>query len=307
MTLVLTINGPDTIWMVADRRISYANRPPKEDARKFISLDTTDGRALIGYAGLGETAGGTEPADWMNAVFRGRSGTVEQSLEGLAAAMGRQLPVHLASLPKNFGATHDVIATAFVNDEARLYTINIFPTQNPKHFNVNLRRHIANGPHSTKLRTPRFAVAGSGSSVIARDKASLRSVLKLVRECDALRVSPEVVADQLAAINQLVHLNAPRSSVGHKCIVIWRHRSSGPRQGGGGHQAYNGTQREDMTEPVPTISNGMDVLAIVRATLPLVLAEHHAFETTGISPGLDGNAMNAAVAKLPTKPDERLK
>ena len=70
MTLVLTVNGPETIWLLADRRLSYEGRSPKDDARKVMFLETTDGVAILGYAGLGATARGTEPADWMSAVLR---------------------------------------------------------------------------------------------------------------------------------------------------------------------------------------------------------------------------------------------
>jgi len=63
VTLVVTINGPETIWLLADRRLSFKDRPPKDDARKVMFLETTDGVAILGYAGLGVTGLGTEPAD----------------------------------------------------------------------------------------------------------------------------------------------------------------------------------------------------------------------------------------------------
>lgn len=63
MTLIVTVNGRESIWMLADRRLSYRWRPPKEDGRKMLFLETTDGVAILGYAGLGATARGTEPAD----------------------------------------------------------------------------------------------------------------------------------------------------------------------------------------------------------------------------------------------------
>jgi hypothetical protein len=47
-------------------------------------LETTDDVAILGYAGLGATALGTKPADWMSAVLRGRNLPLEKSLEVLA-------------------------------------------------------------------------------------------------------------------------------------------------------------------------------------------------------------------------------
>lgn len=95
MTLVLTVNGRETIWLLADRRLTYKGRPAKEDGRKVMFLETTDGVAILGYAGLGATALGTEPADWISAVLRSRNLPLEQSLGKLAEAIKKQLPRHL--------------------------------------------------------------------------------------------------------------------------------------------------------------------------------------------------------------------
>jgi len=48
VTLILTVNGPETIWLLADRRVSYVGRPPKDDARKVMFLETNDGVAIVG-------------------------------------------------------------------------------------------------------------------------------------------------------------------------------------------------------------------------------------------------------------------
>jgi hypothetical protein len=87
VTLILTVNGRESIWMLADRRLSCKGRSPKDDARKVMLVETTDGVAILGYAGVGATALGTEPADWMAAVLRGRNLPLEQSLGVLARAM----------------------------------------------------------------------------------------------------------------------------------------------------------------------------------------------------------------------------
>ena len=92
MTLVVTVIGSESIWLLADRRLSFKDRPPKDDARKVMFLETTDGVAILGYAGLGVTGLGTEPADWMTAVLRGRNLPLEQSLEALTEAMKKQFP-----------------------------------------------------------------------------------------------------------------------------------------------------------------------------------------------------------------------
>jgi hypothetical protein len=97
MTLILTVNGHETIWMLADRRLSRKGRPSKDDARKMMFLVTDDGEAILGYAGLSATARGTEPADWMSAVLRGRRLPLEQSLGILANALKAQFPRHMGT------------------------------------------------------------------------------------------------------------------------------------------------------------------------------------------------------------------
>jgi hypothetical protein len=124
MTLVVTINGPETIWLLADRRLSTTSgRVLKDDGCKVMLLETTDGVAILGYAGLGATAQGTEPADWMSAVLRSRNLPLEQSLGVLAEAIKKQLPRHMARMPRP--AAHYVIVPAFLGKELRLYSIDL--------------------------------------------------------------------------------------------------------------------------------------------------------------------------------------
>ncbi len=52
MTLIVAATGTESIWLLADRRISYEHHPPKDDARKIMFLETDDGKAILGYCGL---------------------------------------------------------------------------------------------------------------------------------------------------------------------------------------------------------------------------------------------------------------
>jgi hypothetical protein len=125
MTLVVAVARPETIWLLADRRLSFDSRPPKDDGRKIMFLETTDGVAILGYAGLGATARGTEPADWMSAVLRGRNLPLEQSLGVLADTMQKQFPRHMVRMPGKGGLAHTVIVPAFLGKEPRLYSIDL--------------------------------------------------------------------------------------------------------------------------------------------------------------------------------------
>ena len=154
MTLVVAVTGPESIWLLADRRLSYADRSPKDDARKVMFLESTDGVAILGYAGLGATAArGTEPADWMSAVLRGRNLPLEKSLGVLAKVMREQLPRHMFRMPGNGGPVHHLIVPAFFGKEPRLYSIDLVFAPDRKSYQFRYTRHVANEPPIIAPRT----------------------------------------------------------------------------------------------------------------------------------------------------------
>ena len=118
MTLILTVSGPKSIWAVADRRLSHRTGIVRGDARKLAFLETVDGVAILSYAGLGATAAGTEPSDWMSRVLRGVNAPMERSLKFLADAMEKQIPEHLARVPGPRGPSHSIYS--FVNEKPML-------------------------------------------------------------------------------------------------------------------------------------------------------------------------------------------
>jgi hypothetical protein len=298
MTLILTVNGPETIWLLADRRLSYKHKKPKDDARKILCLDTTDGVALLGYAGLGATARGTEPADWMSAVLRGRNLTLEHSLGVLTEALKREFPRHMVGMPGR--AIHTVMIPAFVGGEVRLYEIDLLLTPDRKAY-FRYTRHVTH-PQSAAARTPRLASAGSGALHLPKDRKWMRDLLRIVRASDRRQVTPLTVADHLAGINQAVHL--VDKQVGPRCVVAWRHRQGGVHEGGGAHQFYNGSDRE--SSPVlPTIGRGMDIGAIIAAMEPHMTKSFAAMRSGQTSPEWE-KEMHAALALIPDQPDEKL-
>jgi len=299
MTLVVTVNGRESIWLLADRRLSYKACPPKEDGRKVMFLETTDGVAILGYAGLGATALGTEPADWMSAVLRGRNLPLEQSLGVLAEAIKKQLPRHLVRISGYDSAAHNVVVTAFVGNEARLYTIDLAFTPDRKSYHFRYTRHVVDNPTSATARPPRLAIGGTGGLYLHRDKKWQRSLLHLVGASDRGQVSPYAVADHLASLNNEVHSGIHDKSVGPRCIVAWRHRKEGVHGGGGGDQSYTGTTRDTNSWGLPTITNGMDMQAFISVIMPHMLAKANGQD-------LDEDELNAELGRLPDKPDENL-
>src|SRR4051812_4880848 len=64
-----------------------------------MALGAQDGSAFIGYAGLGITARGTEPADWMVNCLLDVNAPLEECLDVIADCANRELPRNLVTLP----------------------------------------------------------------------------------------------------------------------------------------------------------------------------------------------------------------
>jgi hypothetical protein len=307
VTLVLTVNGLESIWLLADRRLSFKTRAPRDDARKVMFLETADGVAILGYAGLGATAHGTEPADWMRAVLRGQNLPLEQSLGVIAEAMKKQFPRHLVQMPGINGPVHNVIVTSFVGNETRLYTIDLALSPDRKRYQFRYTRWQQTNLDSTTKRTPKFGLGGTGGIFLYNNKNWIRGLLQLVNANDHRQISDLVVADHLASLNYKVHSGIDDNSVGPRCIVAWRHRKEGIHKGGGGHQFYTERIRDTNSPSLPTIGNGMDIEAITGILMP-----HMAKMFEGIKEGepvkdLDKDKLNAELARLPDTPDENLR
>jgi len=311
VTLVVAVTRRDSIWVVADRRLSKAGRPSKEDARKVMFLETTDGVAILGYAGLGATAQGTEPADWMSAVLRGRNLTLEQSLQVLADAMQRELPRHLIGMPGDGPSAHHVIVPAFLGKEPRLYTIDLVLAPDRRSYRFRYTRHVYK-PQEAVSSTPWIAMGGSGVPYLLQVKTWKRSLLQVVRANDRGVVSARGVANRLAKLNNDVHLAATDksdNSVGPHCIVAWRFRKNGVHKGGGAHEFYTGEKRDTSSQPspIPSIANGRDMSAFLEVLAPYMLKQILALRAGERAQELDNDEINAALARLPDKPDEKLR
>lgn len=307
MTLVVTVNGPETIWLLADRRLTSRGRVLRDDARKVMFLETPDGVAILGYAGLGATAAGTEPADWMSSVLRGRKLPLERSLGVLADAMKRQLPRHMLRIPGQESPAHNVLVPAFLENDVRLYTIDMVYAPDRKSYRFRYTRHVVERPALKVPRTLRLGLAGSGALYLVRDKRWIRPLLRMVRAHDRGQVSANTLAARLASLNNEVHVGIRDGSVGPRCIVAWRHRKNGVHKGGGGHQFFTGNERDSSSPSLPTIANGMDVSGLVEVMMPRTMKMFEAMREGRPAPEWDKDEINAELARLPDKPDEDLR
>ncbi|MBN9546202.1 MAG: hypothetical protein J0I19_12065 [Alphaproteobacteria bacterium] len=306
MTLLISFITPDRIWLCADRRLtSSRGMILSDDAVKLFCLETMDGIALLGYAGLGATANGTQPSEWMSNVLRGRGFNLYPSLQCLANAMYQQLPPHLAALSPNNDNGHVVLTPAFLNGAPKIFAIEraIAADRSVTSYQIiEAARSVISGDIP-----PTFGFAGSGAGVATRLNGWKRSVQKLAERVQKGLLSPEVVADALAAVNFKVSKSV--NSVGPNCIVVWREKSRG-----GAHASYRGELKEHSNNypSIPTIAAGRDVNAIGRHFMSRFLGPdgnllpNSVIEKLMASP-IDVEEENAKLAKLPSDPDETLK
>lgn len=300
MTLVMSVHGRDHVWLLVDRRLSYGgSTPPRDDAVKAAILETIDGVALLGYAGLGATPRGTEPSEWMSAVLRGRNLPMELALGQLADAATRELPRYLV---QTHARSHSIIAAAFVQDAGpRIYTIDTVVTPN-RELRYRYSRHQKAGV-PLHVQSPRISIGGTGGLYLEKRKDSWsRALLRVVDAYDQQRVSATVVADHLANLNHEAFQGVQDGSVGPRCLVIYKQRRGADYPGPGGEYFTYTGQGLKATDGfvVPTIASGLDVVAIA-GVLTDLLAEH------GFSSPMNDEEIKRRIAALPDAPDERLR
>jgi hypothetical protein len=249
----------------------------------------------------------------MSAVLRGHGGlTFEQSLEALAAAANKELPRHLAMLPEG-QRMHLIVAPAFVTGVGpRLYSIDNMVTSTGHWCRYKSRPVRAD---SSSLGSD-LAFGGTGGEYLAgkKDRSWERDLRSLVKAHDRGRISAHVVADQLAQLNYEAHQKVGDGSVGPRCIVVWRRRPDARHPGpGGAQQYYTGVERELGSDPIPTLTNGMDVRSIAGVLQEYIhgqLSDQGFFDPgsgTGVAVDFDEDEINRQLAELPHQPDDKLR
>jgi hypothetical protein len=307
MTLIMSVHGRHTVWLVADRRLSYGiRRRPVDDAVKVLVLETQDGVGLLGYAGLGATGVGTQPSDWMSAVLRGRPGlSFEQALGVLADASTRELPKHLIRLP---GGGHSIVCAAFLsNIGARVYTVDNHLNRLTGEHRYRYTRHVIHGDRPTP---PRIALGGSGGwHLQSSGSLWIRPLLRLVRAHDRGSVSHAIVAKELARLNWETHKALGDGTVGPRCVVAWMCRQGAPAGFGGGHLYFSGVELDNGGPILPSVANGMDVRALCGVIGEEFMAHIHRHGYGGVS-SFGGSGMERVerrLARMPWEPDEELR
>jgi len=309
MTLIIAAAGKKSIWLSADQRLTAGDRSvtarPRvvcDDAKKITMLDTTDGNAILGYAGLGatSTANRTEPADWIVKVLRGINAPLEPSLKIIERAMHRQFPPHLSGTPHGQPFLHSIVAPAFLGRTPKLYTIDFIFAANRKTVTTNCTRRNFN-QRLPGIRFPRLAAVGSGVQVLNKIEGWERKLTKLIEAHERNELPASKVADYLAELNYSIH--AAEKSVGSRCIVVWRYPING-----GAHRHYDGiSEIHGKLGTLPTAGRGMDLGAIFNVLMPLSFARFKQMAVGNIGSDDSIQDANEALARLPFHPDEKLR
>lgn len=303
MTLVFSVNGPNTIWLCADRRLSAPGIKPIDDATKIACVESDHDVALVAYAGLGATALKNQPSDWISNTLRGVRLPLEGLLMFLASQLQQQFPKHLAQVPSRASARHTMLAPAFVDNQARLYMIDLCRGDHQEDFTVTCNRLCRDV--SRNNAPPRVTAIGSGREHLSKDQRWVRPLLRLIKAHDEKRIDAKVVADQFAEINLNASNHTQDGSVGSRCTVVWKYRKNGPHKGGGGQCSYTGTSRDQSTKMLPTVGQGLDVRAVVDVITTQWISSLD-LNPDGLLP-LDTEILNEKLAQLPERPDPELR
>jgi hypothetical protein len=297
MTLVIAATGRESIWIAADRRLSEHGKPVADDAIKILRLERSDDVALLAYSGLGRTPDGIQPSDWMNAVLRDRNEALVRSLEILVRAIDTQIPKYMFRVPGIGNSAHVVLAPAFVSEKPTLYTLKLDIDAKAKQHHTSVEELVGGPPRFARIET-----VGSGRPFVRN--SDIRQVARLVSRHEKGKVSAFSVARQFAKI--IVEVSGKESTVGPNCIVAWQYRRNGPIKHSPSFQAFNGLDKATGDLTLPWNGNGMDIGAIANAVLPLMVDVLARARAGGKDERPDEAAINEALSKLPSGPDEKL-
>jgi len=306
VTFVLTICGKKSIWMMADQRLSKPPRVVSDNASKILSLETLDGVALVGYSGLGATAKGTEPSEWMARVLRGQNLTLIDSVDEIVRAMNSQFPRHGRTINRQVIYEHQVLILAYVDKHPRRMLI-VYDKNIKQFIRIDLFDGRSGGAH------PALAT-GSGAAYLVKvrdgnlfyvrgpNARKIKSLINMVKAADNKRISYLRAADCFSELNWEVHCNV--RTVGPNCLVMWRNLA-----GGGAFQFYKGLERVQGRSP-SAVTNGMELMPIID-----IIGGHFERimqETQGGRVQIDYDMdkftamLNIELSRLPSTPDDNL-
>lgn len=277
MTLNMTIVAPWGVWQCYDHRLTTikGTKVWREDLFvKHVTLQCSDGGALITYTGLGavDLPGERDVciSDWLRRLLRARVRTVDQTLILVREAATRDL----AGPAKRARLEHAFLVGAFLG--GRSWWAIIANVGEPPDFPVVDRFATAAGPADTK---PQKLVGGAGRDAISEDDWALLEHITHHRPS-----KPDDYCQVLADIHRRTQRSRRRGwkTISEACTTVYMP----PRVLGGRSTVH-------WSKPDPTASR----------TLPPKPTVHLGIDGTDIVKLLE-EQLRLAEADTPMKPDE---
>jgi len=302
MTFAVVLASRTAIWACADRQITDL-RGPKYSSKsgvKITCIETKDGVALLAYAGIGRVRD-MQVSQWAYRTLRGVNLPLEGSLEHVSAAAQRRL----APLVLRMRTGHFFIAAAIRYRKHYIYAIDLL-NQPPKIIR-----------HETRTRNEvRIGVAESGAPYALRHEQSrMKGIARLIKQHERGVVSAELVASQLASLNEAINERAKSNgdnSVSPESIVIYRHPRS--KKSGGRQWCFDlaGKPYNDPDALVPTGVSGFPLSELADGIMGEMLKRMRATPADAtpeqrLAAMPNDETMRALVARIPDKPDEQFR
>lgn len=250
MTLSIGALTRDEIWLLSDRRISYRDKEPWDEAIKVFELVATDGYLLASYAGLGMTVGGMEPSEWLSNCLRNRKLSVAEALAYIAELVETHFARQLRSVEWS-SPQHVFHFVAKVDGKTKGFYIALLRV--PETGEVLIQKKVLLLDLS-RPRAPKSHLQIAGTNL---SKWEYRDVQRAIRERAAGRLSPTATAKALAAVNHCVSSRLTNKTVGPRCIVTFK-----DALGGGQSWFFTGTTQDRVSPGLPCITRGLDMRAL---------------------------------------------
>lgn len=209
------------------------------DARKIVGIDSTDGLALVSYAGLGMISG-LDPSDWVTSVCQGVQTDLRGYMMCLAEAMKEVDPVERSAAPG-----HLFVAAGVVDGQPVLYSL------------------VAGSAGRLSLRyferPNTFMIAGAGRASLQNTDDKLtdeaHELRDWIRKVETEDAHPREVTDRLAKWDAAT--SRETENAGSRAIVAYRLVGDG--EVAPGRCFYDGATLEPPDSKIPQMTRGVDV------------------------------------------------
>lgn len=248
MTLIISAVNEKGVWQISDRRLVNLNpyKVVTDSATKMIRLDLTDGKAIIGYAGVG-SVGDTEISEWLKRLFRGQKMSYREARNLLAASATRRIS------PRTRTA-HEFSIASIVNGRPKFEVVAADWPGTLWRGGDTPKGNFGSWTPSQQIRHCVY-FSGSGRSALTRkdQRIAVRTLKRSILQADQLEAA-------LVHLHRVAYRKLKTKTISSDCICT--HIDV---DGGGWSHLHSSTEKKTIT--IPTISGGLPVDDIAKALM----------------------------------------